>query len=209
MYVDTNWIKRNFAIMNERFFNRNLPTPTFIVNNSNSYLGQCSWKPKTTLNRRNTDQLCYAIRISNRHSRNEGDFLNTLLHEMIHLYFYSIGKLNVGHGQEFQEMGRSFDKYGFNIQTRSRIRSNIHPQIELKRAKSLSVDTMLSWGIRLSLLIVCLAFIFNKDAIKVALLMSKYAFEQVSEIVIQKWIEYDCSHQIENIMNHIFTFITQ
>lgn len=195
--------------MNERFFNRNLPTPTFIVNHSNSYLGQCSWKPKTTLNRRNTDQLCYAIRISNRHSRNEGDFLNTLLHEMIHLYFYSIGKLNVGHGEEFQEMGRSFDKYGFNIQTRGPIRSNIHPQIELKRAKGFSVDTMLSWGIRLSLLIVCLAFIINKDAIKVALLISKYALEQVSEIVTQKWIEYDCSHQIENIMNYIFTFITQ
>lgn len=204
MYVNLNWIERNFAIMNDRFFNSCLPTPVFVVNHSDSYLGQCSYSYKRSIFGRHTGPISYAIRISNRYSRNEGDFLNTLLHEMIHLYFYSIGKLNVGHGKEFQEMGRSFDKYGFNIQTRSDLCSNIHPRLSRNTALNNVADVAINWFVRLSLLFVGGIFICNKDAMKVLCFMLKIGIDEGIGYVQRLWIEYDMTNQLTTLLDSYF-----
>lgn len=164
MYVNLKWVKKNFAIMNKRFFNGSLPTPVFVVNYSAGYLGQCSYRGRGQKYGKHETNQNYTIRISNRRSRNEGNYLNTLLHEMIHLYFYSIGKTKVGHGPEFQKMGRSFDKYGFEIRTRSAVRSDLHPSLSCGNTP---MDLALDWTCRLLLIFVAWMFVSNADALKV------------------------------------------
>ena len=111
MKVNYTWIEKNFNEFNEKYFNGALPTPHFEVCNTKSFLGQASYKGRTSGN------LSYKIKISNFYDRKEKEFQNTLIHEMIHLYFYDAKKYSVHHGKEFQSMARSFDKYGWDIRT--------------------------------------------------------------------------------------------
>ena len=189
MYVDINWIERNFALMNERFFGSRLPTPRFAIDNSCKHLGQCSYTCKRNRFGRRVGPMHYTIRLSNYYSRPESNILNTLLHEMIHLHFYSIGKLNVGHGPEFQEMGRSFDKYGFNIQTRSDLCSNIHPWIVQSDANIDYQKMILDWGCRLMTIFVAWAFVSNKDAMKVIGFILKSGISECIDYAQRLWID--------------------
>lgn len=215
MFINKSWIQRNFILLNNRFFNGTLPTPKFIVNRSTQYLGLCSYECCTNILTRRVTPVSYSITISNNHSRNEGDFLNTLLHEMIHLYFYSIGKLYVGHGWEFQQMGRRFDKYGFNIQTSNEICTDLHPVLGIKRkTKNKTSSHFLLYTYRLLISLVIAAFVSNEDAMKVLLFFMKTAAEDTYLTICGLWTEYNMTaHCIEasnllkelfiNIINHI------
>lgn len=182
MYVDLYWVKEKFAILNKALFNSELPTPAFVVNNSYDYLGLCSYR-RRRITKKNPNPVRYIICISNYYSRNEGDFLNTLLHEMIHLYFYSIGKLDVDHGMEFQKMGRSFDKYGFNIATCNDAITDIRPLIGMSESNG---NNVMNWLIRLLLSVVAWAFIRNNDAVLYALYMLEDACNQtgIQEVIL-------------------------
>lgn len=191
MYVDINWIERNFALMNERFFGGHLPTPKFVIDGSSQHLGQCSYTCKRNRLGRRVGPMHYTISISNYYSRPEGNLLNTLLHEMIHLYFYSIGKLNVGHGPEFQEMGRRFDRYGFNIKTQSDLCSDIHPRLNKDYKANLPQTILPQWLLLPLVLFVAWTFISNPDAMMVASLVARIAAEQLQTL---------CQAIVENII---------
>lgn len=167
MYVDINWIERNFTLMNARFFGGRLPIPRFVIDNSSKHLGQCSYTCKRNRFGHRVGPMHYTIRISNYYSRPESNILNTLLHEMIHLHFYSIGKLNVGHGPEFQEMGRSFDRYGFNIKTCSDLCSDIHPRLNKDDRGNKSKGLSPLWLLIPLVLFVAWTFVSNPDAMMI------------------------------------------
>lgn len=115
MDITIDWIARNFNKFNRQYFNSELPTPRFIVVDTRQMLGQCGAKNWRAL------RPDFYIKMSNHFDRSEYQFQNTLIHEMIHLYFQSKRMWNVRHGREFQMMARSFDKYGWDIHTKSKV----------------------------------------------------------------------------------------
>lgn len=115
MILTIQFIEQTFKRFNVDYFNNELPMPKFQITNTHRMLGQCcakNWR---------SPHPNFFIKISNHFDRRSHDFKNTILHEMIHLFFQSKGMWKVGHGKEFQQMARSFDKYGWNIQTKEKI----------------------------------------------------------------------------------------
>lgn len=139
MRVTLNWMIENFYHLNQDYFDGALPMPKLCVDASEWRFGQCSMKGGEWKFGKWVKRPIYRISMSNNWDRPEGDSLNTLLHEMIHLYFYSQNRTDIGHGKEFMQMGRSFDKYGFNIQKRSSLRSAIRPVFLGKHKRVLPV----------------------------------------------------------------------
>lgn len=115
MDITIEWIARNFNKFNRQYFNGQLPTPRFIVVDTRRMLGQCGAKNWRAV------RPDFYIKMSNHFDRSEYQFQNTLIHEMIHLYFQSKRMWNVRHGREFQMVARSFDKYGWDIHTKSKV----------------------------------------------------------------------------------------
>lgn len=115
MKVTRTWIATNFDTFNKEYFNGKLPIPNFLLCNTYRMLGQCGAK-----NWRSAQPNFY-IKISNYFERTEHEFKTTLLHEMIHLYFQSKADWKEGHGRKFQAMARTFDKYGYDIHTKSNL----------------------------------------------------------------------------------------
>lgn len=109
MKLTTTWMATNFARFNRKYFKDRLPTPRFIIVDSTEFLGQC------TVNRSKLKRPNFCLKLSNHIKRTEYQYLCTLLHEMIHLYWFSKGELNVGHGDKFVEMALQFRKLGWNI----------------------------------------------------------------------------------------------
>lgn len=108
MKVTINWLAREFDNFNHNIFKGELPTPVFETNNTSKTLGRCEW-------RRRGGITTYKIIVSNYYNRIEKSFKETLLHEMIHLYFFSKGNIKEGHGSEFKRMARYVNTFGFNV----------------------------------------------------------------------------------------------
>lgn len=185
MLVSKEWLIENFYFLNKDYFGGKLPFPQLVIDHSSSYLGQCSMRGHARKGSKTVP--FYRITISNYRDRPEGDILNTLLHEMIHLYFYQ-KNMRVGHGPEFQRMARSFDKYGFNIQTVSKISSGIKPEFLHKhpmvlkplrkksKPKAESSNAMMNFGFYSLLAFVVYLFVTSD--------LSHFMFEIIKTLLI-------------------------
>lgn len=109
MELTEEWIAYYFYIFNREYFGNELPTPRFLIIQSNKVRGQCTAK--------HWRSGCpdFYIKLNNRFEQTEYQYQCTLLHEMIHLYFQSRGEWNVGHGEKFREVAIRFRNIGWNI----------------------------------------------------------------------------------------------
>ena len=82
MALTLDFIKEQFNVINRKYFNNGLLTPRFEITHVKSYLGQYHWHYSYD-SRIFIDSV---IRISDMFDRSDADIINTVAHEMIHLY---------------------------------------------------------------------------------------------------------------------------
>ena len=111
MELTTNFIKENFIVFNNRYFDGKLRMPRFEVIHSKSLLGQLNWDDTGGII---TD---YVIRVSDYFNRGEKGVQNTILHEMIHLYIRQnkLKDTRTHHGAIFYREADRINKDGWNI----------------------------------------------------------------------------------------------
>ena len=109
MVLTIGFISENFHKFNKEYFNDELQTPTFEITRVKSYLGQYHWKYGF-----DGDLIENVIRISNMFDRNETDYQNTIIHEMIHLYIRQnhIKDTRRHHGRVFNSIADRINRQG-------------------------------------------------------------------------------------------------
>lgn len=112
------FLKENFNIINELYFDNKLETPQFEITHVKSYLGQYHWKyryewDENTWEYRNKLYVS-VIRISDMFDRTDEDIVNTLAHEMIHLYIRQneIRDTRPHHGRVFYSVADRLNREG-------------------------------------------------------------------------------------------------
>lgn len=107
--VDTFWD------CNEKYFDNSLPTPWFETVNSINVIGKFEYhKNKRNSKKPIRDQV---IKMSDCFDYPEIDFIETMVHEMIH-YFIAWNRIKVirSHGRVFMRMANEMkEKYGLNV----------------------------------------------------------------------------------------------
>ena len=132
MQIDTEWIAVNFDRFNKENFGGRLTPPKFSVNNARTRLGSMAFKWKRSLFKRETYD--YVIRLSNYYDIPEVEFLNVLLHEMIH-YYIAVNhfKDDSVHGTMFRSIAQRINKQGWHVVVRTDTRK--WPVAERNRKK--------------------------------------------------------------------------
>lgn len=108
------FLKENFKVINELYFNNELVEPRFEITHVKTYLGQYHWR----YNWDNTILNESVIRISDMFDRTDDDIVNTLAHEIIHLYIRQnrIRDTRPHHGRVFYSIAdRLNHEGGFHI----------------------------------------------------------------------------------------------
>ena len=103
----------NFDVINELYFNNELQKPKFKITHVKSYLGLYECKYGT-----NGELSMSVISISDMYDRTDNDIVNTLAHEMIHLYIRQnhIKDTRPHHGKVFYSVADRLNREGgFNI----------------------------------------------------------------------------------------------
>lgn len=148
MEITLNWIKENYEKYNTLIFKGNLPHEgkfrkkdgklcdfSLEVSHTKTALGHLRWD--------GTDHriMHYTIKISNLYDRNEKDYIDTLVHEMIHFYIaYTCTRDTSPHGKVFKSMMKDLNaKYGLNMSVRTKINA---PIIGLGKGNIYTVMTM-------------------------------------------------------------------
>lgn len=116
MIPDLNNIPDIFRNCNRKYFNSELPTPKFGTFKKKNTFARFSWrwndKGKKCPIKKQTISFteCYDF--------DEKDFIDIMVHEMIHYYIAINGiKDNKDHGKEFTKMMNNLnEKYGLNIE---------------------------------------------------------------------------------------------
>ena len=108
-------LSENFDVINELYFNNELQKPKFEITHVKGYLGQYEYRYSY-----NNDKIFSKsiIRISDRYDRTDNDIVNTLAHEMIHLYIRQnkIKDTRPHHGKVFYSVANRLNREGgFNI----------------------------------------------------------------------------------------------
>ena len=114
MDLTIDFIRENFKRINKKHFGGKLLTPTFEITHVKSYLGQYHWQYSYNENIFRES----VIRISDLFDRSERDIVNTIAHEMIHLYIRQnkIKDTRPHHGRVFYEVADRLNREGgFNI----------------------------------------------------------------------------------------------
>ena len=111
MVLTIKFIEDNFDKFNGEFFNGKLKKPEFEIMHTKSLLGQCTWDNK------NGKRINYRIRISDYYKRDEKQYQNTLIHEMIHLFIRqnNIKDTRKHHGKVFYKYANFINGYGWDI----------------------------------------------------------------------------------------------
>lgn len=113
------WLEYNFDTFNEKFFGGKLQKPIFSLQCREGDLG--NYMPDAdynTITRKITKvKSPGTMSIAGQYSRSEKDIQTTLLHEMIHMYIFTVLKVNprFAHGEEFKNMAQKINRSGFNI----------------------------------------------------------------------------------------------
>lgn len=111
MILTTDYISKAFDKYNAKYFNGELVKPLFKIISTSHTLGQCCRKNNVLKG------TYYIIKISNKFDRNEHQYDNTIIHEMIHLYTFQKSKnpKDWGHGNAFYALANRINKDGWEI----------------------------------------------------------------------------------------------
>lgn len=150
MLVTLSWIEKNYTKFNKLYFNGILPSVKFKISNSRQTWGYASYK----INCKNNTIEPISLTMSNYYDSPEEVKISTLLHEMIHIYDYTInpqhfvtnGKRVRGynaHGLFFEKECNRLKKFGFDISSivtykelTSSSKSKHAEELENKKVKS-------------------------------------------------------------------------
>ena len=115
MIVNQETMVDSFWDCNEKYFDNSLPTPWFETVNSISVIGKFEYhKNKRNSKKPIRDQI---IKMSDCFDYPEKDFIETMVHEMIH-YYIAWNRIKVlrSHGRVFMRMANEMkEKYGLNV----------------------------------------------------------------------------------------------
>ena len=124
------YIKKAFSKYNAMYFNNELHTPIFELFKSKTTLGQFCVQNAHYVRFGGTPTI--KIRISNYYKREEREFDNTIIHEMIHQWIHQNGiKDNSSHGKYWLSVASRINKDGWDIQPKS----NANYEVAVKRNK--------------------------------------------------------------------------
>jgi hypothetical protein len=117
MKLTIEFIEKHFNEFNEKFFSGELKTPVFEINRTKSFFGLCCWKNKVDDNGYVVGKFNFRIKISEYFDRSETDYINTLLHEMIHLYIrqFDLVPEYEHHGLTFKRIADKINSHGYNV----------------------------------------------------------------------------------------------
>jgi hypothetical protein len=116
MALTLDFIREQFNVINNKHFDGKLLTPRFEITHVKSYLGQYHW-------RYSYDERIFwdsVIRISDMFDRTDADIINTIAHEMIHLYIRQnkLRDTRPHHGRVFKSVAHRLNvEGGFHIAT--------------------------------------------------------------------------------------------
>jgi hypothetical protein len=129
-----------FNEWNEKAFDNKLPTPSFEIMTTKSILGQFRWR------KIGRDEIGYTIRMSNYFDRPYKDFVDTMVHEMLHYYIrYNNIKDTSSHGREWKTLAAEFNrKYGLDIHRTSKARKISENVIEKKKLSKVKHEYVLA-----------------------------------------------------------------
>ena len=119
MVPTTIWLKDTFNFYNKKYFNGRLKTPIFSLNCPSEYWGEYSPDVRYDLLTRKIYRI-YSnglIKINTTYDRNERDVINTLLHEMIHMYINTVDCVYpiCPHGRLFKKWANKLNHDGWEI----------------------------------------------------------------------------------------------
>lgn len=150
MLVTLSWIEKNYKKFNKLYFNGILPNVKFKISNSRQTWGYASYK----INCKNNTIEPISLTISNYYDSPEEVKISTLLHEMIHIYDYTINPQHFvangkrvrrynAHGLFFEKECNRLKKFGFDISSivtykelTSSSKSKHAEELENKKVKS-------------------------------------------------------------------------
>ncbi len=116
MIANQDTMVHTFWDCNKKFFNNSLPTPIFDTINSINIIAKFEYhESKKNAKKPIRNQI---IKISDCFDFSEKDFIDTMVHEMVHYYIaWNKIKDNKSHGKRFMEIVNSLNKhYGLNIE---------------------------------------------------------------------------------------------
>ena len=112
MVLTTSYIENKFNLYNELYFGNSIKIkPNFVVSHAKTELGLFHY----VFNKARTKIITCTIKISDYYDRNEKEYDNTIIHEMIHMYLTIKYKRNMGHGYEFKNECHRINQFGWNI----------------------------------------------------------------------------------------------
>jgi hypothetical protein len=115
MIANQDTMVNTFWECNKKYFNNSLPTPIFETINRMDIIGRFEYqKNKKNSKKPIRNQI---IKMSDCFDYTEKDFMETMVHEMIHYYIaWNKIKDNGSHGKEFKKMANEMkEKYDLNI----------------------------------------------------------------------------------------------
>lgn len=123
MRIDINFIESNFEKFNRDYFGNKLPKPKFGIGKAKMILGSLNYKTKHTLF--GSKRFDYTIRLSVYYDQSEWQYLNTLLHEMIH-YYISLNDIKdtSAHGKVFRSIMNNLNKkYNWDMSVSTKLQT--------------------------------------------------------------------------------------
>lgn len=116
MELTINFIEENFNKFNALYFNNELEKPSFKIINTKTVLGRMCY-----ITREYTKKIFFRLEISRYYKRDEYEYLNTILHEMIHQYIKQKRMLDTSvHGRLFHNIAERINRCGWNITAKGR-----------------------------------------------------------------------------------------
>lgn len=110
MELTISFIKESFHKYNEKYFKGELIKPNFSIINTKNILGRFKCLKSVS------GKDIYIIEISKYYLRNEKQYDNTIIHEMIHQYIKQKGiKDNSSHGYYFKSIAAEINRDGWKI----------------------------------------------------------------------------------------------
>ena len=119
------WLEYNFDTFNVKYFEGKLPKPKFSLFCKEGDLGNYTPQAEYNTITRKVTKLTGpgVLSIAGQYSRSERDIASTLLHEMIHMYIFTVLRINprFSHGEKFQEKAEQINRDGFHISEKNEL----------------------------------------------------------------------------------------
>ena len=181
MMLTLEFLNQKFDELNELCFGGALPKVSIRLSKARTYLGQLGFKRKRPLFGK-TQYYDFVLRISTRLEQTEEEIIDTLLHEMIHLYIASHQlKDSSSHGKIFRQMMNDLNqRFGRHITISHRKTKDELNQDTQRRQHLVCVSTLASGERGITI------------AAKSRLLLLWDQIPRIPEIVSQTWyVSYD------------------